>query len=165
MFLLHAFGNNLLAEGTPSVWKNYSGIALANESGGLVINFRSDPINGHYPSYNFNSDTLNRLYVHIDDHTSETVNFGFNVRRLWFTSCGSGNVNSNYNAAAISAGNVVYWRLKDPSGTIVSSGSIPAWNGGVTTSTTTGYIGTYGEASNGPDGVDGVTTAGYTPAN
>ena len=154
----------LLGEGTPSIWKNYSGVALADESGGLVVNFRSDPVNGHYPSYNYSTDSLSRLYVHIDDHTSEIINFGFNVRRLWFQGCSSGSATGNYSNTNISNGNVVHWRLVDPSGTVVMADSIPAYNGGTTTSTTTGYIGTYSEANNGPDGIDGVTTAGYTPA-
>lgn len=164
MLLVLSAPVSMFAEGTPSIWKNYSGVALANESGGLVVNFISDPSNGHYPSYNYNSDTLNRLYVYVDDHTTETINFGFNVRRLWFNGCGSGNTNGNYTNGRIAAGNAVYWRLKDPSGNIVMSDSIPAYNGGTTASTTSGYIGTYAEASNGPDGLNGLTTAGYTPA-
>ncbi|MDP4685902.1 MAG: hypothetical protein NWS53_03355 [Salibacteraceae bacterium] len=92
------FQTNAFSEGTPSVWKNYSGVALGDESGGLIIHFRTDPANGTFPSYNFNSDSNNRIYVHIDDHTTENIYFGFNVRRLWFNNCGSGNVNDVYSA-------------------------------------------------------------------
>ncbi|MDA7744676.1 T9SS type A sorting domain-containing protein [bacterium] len=140
--------------------EEFSGVALSDESGGIFVNFNADPSNGLYESYNYESDSLNRLYVHVADHTSEDVYFGFNVRRLWFVSCGSGNVAGNYTATS---GNVVYWRLRDPNGNAVDSGSIAAYNGGTTASTTTGYIGNYTQANNGPDGVDGVGTTGYTP--
>jgi len=140
--------------------KNYAGVALSDESGGIFVNFNPDPVNGLYEAYTYGSDTLNRLYVHVKDHTAEDIYFGFNVRRLWFVGCGTGNATGDYTATS---GNVVYWRLRDPNGVAVDSGSIAAYNGGTAASTAAGYIGNYTQAANGPDGVDGVGTAGYTP--
>ena len=154
------------SEGTPSFWKNYTGLGLSDESGGYVCNFMSNPVNGNYPGSTFNSDSLNRVYVHVDDPTTEIINFGFNVRRVWFRSCNQVGTDQGNYTSTVTGGRRVFWRLKDPNGTVVASsggGGIPYWNGGLTTSSTPGYIGTYNEAANGPDGVDGTITAGYTP--
>jgi len=158
--------NSAKAEGTKSVWKTYTGLGTGNESGGLLVNFITDPVNGGYPAYTFNSTSDERMYIHIKDFTTESIKFGFNVRRLWFTDCNNvPTINGDYTNAN-TGGRRVHWRLKDPDGNVVATSGasgIPYWNGGTTTSTTAGFIGTYNEAVNGPDGFNGVGTTGYTP--
>jgi hypothetical protein len=154
------------AEGTKSIWKTFTGLGINDESGGLLVNYISDPVNGSYPAYTFNSTSDERMYVHIRDFNTESIKFGFNVRRLWFTSCDNvPNVNGDYTSAN-TGGRRVHWRLKNPNGVVVATSGangIPYWNGGTTPSTTPGFIGTYNEAVNGPDNFNGVGTAGYTP--
>ena len=156
------------AEGTPSFWKNYGGLALADESGGYSLTFITNPGNGQYPGSTYNSDSLNRVYIHIADHTTETINLGFNVRRISMIDCSNYDDEFfvDYTAANLPANHRVHWRLKDPNGNVVDSSGvsgIPDWNGGTTTSAVAGFIGTYAEADAGPDGVSGVVSTGYTP--
>jgi hypothetical protein len=156
----------LLGEGTKSIWPIFSGLGTGNESGGLLVNYISDPVNGSYPAYTFNSTSDERMYVRISDFTMESIKFAFNVRRVWFTDCSSvPDANGNY-TNAVTGGRRVHWRLKDPNGVVVATSGatgIPYWNGGVTPSTVPGFIGTHAEAVNGPDGFNGVVTTGYTP--
>ena len=163
-FIFSVFQLN--AEGTKSIWKTYTGLGTGNESGGLLVNYISDPVNGSYPAYTFNSTSDERMYVHIKDFNTESIKFGFNVRRVWFTDCNSvPNANGDYTSGR-TGGRRVHWRLKNPSGVVVATSGasgIPYWNGGVTTSTTAGFIGTYNEAINGPDGFNGIGNSGYTP--
>ncbi len=166
-FLLSVLSiTSVYAEGTKSVWPVFTGLTVSDQSGGILVNFISDPPNGGYPAYTYTSDSLARMYVNVKDFNSESIQFGFNVRRLWFSDCNAvPTINGDY-TNAVSGGRRVFWRLKDPDGNIVATsgiGGIPYWNGGVTPSTTAGFIGSHPEAINGPDNLNGVGTTGYTP--
>ena len=167
LFLLFVFNSSGKAEGTRSVWPVFTGNTINDQSGGLLLNFLADPSNGSYPVYTYGSDSLARLHVNVKDFTQEDIRFGFSVRRVWFTACNSlpGNINGDY-TNAVTGGRRVFWRLKDPNGNIVATsggGGIPFWNGGASPSTVPGFIGSHAEAINGPDNLNGVGTAGYTP--
>ena len=129
--LVILFTLNVNAEGTKSVWKNFTGLGTGNESGGLLVNFITDPVNGAYPAYTFNSTSDERLYIHINDFTTESIKFGFNVRRLWFSDCNNvPTVNGDYTNSN-TGGRRVHWRLKDPDGNVVATSGasgIPYWN-------------------------------------
>lgn len=130
--LLSLLTSKSLAEGTPQVSPN-------GGTGGAITSLLIAPDLLSGPYYGAGED--NRLKFNISDNVNENLYFGFDFR--------------NYVVGATTRLTNVYWRVLDPSATVVASGN---WNSVLGTP---GSIDSYAQAANGPN-IGGVTT-GYSP--
>ncbi|WP_395061309.1 DUF11 domain-containing protein, partial [Flavobacterium sp.] len=121
--------SNVFAEGTPSVSPNSTAITSLLSAPDLLSG----------PYYGCGED--NRIKFYVTDNVNENLYFGFDFR--------------NYVVGATTRQNNVYWRIFNPSGTVVASGN---WN---STIGSAGSIDNYTQAINGPN-IGGITT-GYAP--
>ncbi|WP_152550765.1 beta strand repeat-containing protein, partial [Nonlabens ulvanivorans] len=144
-FSLLLFSSNLLyADGTKQVTPSATGVEPTNGTALYITN----NIRGSY----FNAPNSNRIRFTIVDNANENFYFGLNsLQRL-----------EALNNPAI--GRFTYYRIFDESNTLVQQGRFNdgSANDNNPTPGDSGYIATYLEAFNGPNGVGGVTN-GYNP--
>lgn len=128
-FLTILFTTSVFAEGTPTLSPNPANITAVLSAPDLQ--------SGSY--YNCGED--NRIYFNIGNSSSENLYFGFDWR--------------GYSVGAPARLSNLYYRIKNPSGTVVQSG---LWNN---TLGSAGSIDNHAKALIGPN-IGGVTT-GYAP--
>lgn len=128
-FLSILFTSSVFAEGTPTISPNAANITAVLSAPDLQ--------SGSY----FNCGEDNRIYFNIGNSTSENLYFGFDWR--------------GYSVGIPARLSNLYYRIKNPSGTVVQSG---LWNN---TLGSAGSIDTHAKALIGPN--IGSVTTGYTP--
>jgi len=130
IFILGIFPLLLLAEGTKEIMPNAGETAQLLIANGTVSGQARDP----FAIYNGLADY--RLFIHIEDYTTEVIHFGLGQ----------------------SSGSAVTWRIHQPDGTV-------DWTGTTPSATQPGYINNYTEAVSGPLILNptGYSSLSYTP--